>query len=58
MWYYSKEIRIAFFSLVASLFLLSGMHSGFSQEELSEISDEDLEFLTKKIMMRPSYFIL
>jgi len=45
MWYYSKEIRIAFFSLVASLFLLSGIHSGFSQEELPEISDEDLELL-------------
>jgi len=45
MWYYSKEFRIAFFSLVASLFLLSGIHSGFSQEELQEISDEDLELL-------------
>jgi len=45
MWCYSKETRIAFFSLVASLFLLSGIHSGFSQEELPEISDEDLELL-------------
>jgi len=45
MWYYSKEIRIAFFSFVASLFLLSGTHSGFSQEELPEISDDDLDLL-------------
>jgi len=45
MQYYSKEIRIAFFSLVASLFLLSGGNPGFSQEELPEISDEDLELL-------------
>jgi len=45
MQYYSKEIRIAFFSLVAGLFLLSGTHSSFSQEELPEISDEDLDLL-------------
>ena len=45
MWFYPKEIRIAFFSLVASLFLLSGMHSSFSQEPLPEISDEDLDLL-------------
>ena len=35
---YSKEIRIAFFSLVASLFLFSWMNPGFSQEPLPEIS--------------------
>jgi len=45
MWYYSKEIRITFFSLVASLFLLSGVNSGFSQEPFPEISDEDLDLL-------------
>ena len=45
MWHHSKKTRIIFFSLVASLFLLSGIHSGFSQEELQEISDEDLDLL-------------
>jgi len=45
MQYYTKEIRIAFFSLVASLFLLSGTHSSFSQESIPEISDEDLDLL-------------
>jgi len=45
MWYYSKEIRIAFFSLVTSLFLLSGVNSGFSQESLPKISDADFELL-------------
>jgi len=42
MWYYTKEIRIAFF-LVMGLFLLSGMYSSFSQEPFPEISDEDFE---------------
>ena len=45
MWYYTKEIRIAIFSLVMGLFLLSWMNPGFSQEPLPEISDEDLDLL-------------
>ena len=44
MWYYTKEIRIAFF-FVMGLFLLSGMYSSFSQEPFPEISDEDLDLL-------------
>jgi len=56
MQYYSKEIRIAFFSLVASLFLLSGMNPSFSQEELPEISDEDLELLEEYLEQAEELF--
>jgi len=56
MQYYSKEIRISFFSLVASLFLLSGMNPGFSQEELPEISDEDLELLEEYLEQADDLF--
>jgi len=45
MWYYTKEIRISIFSLAICLFLLSVPNSSFSQEPLSEISDEDLDLL-------------
>jgi len=56
MQYYSKEIRIAFFSLVASLFLLSGLNPSFSQEELPEISDEDLELLEEFLELAEELF--
>jgi len=45
MQYHTKKIKISFLSLVASLFLLSGMNPGFSQEEFPEISDENLDLL-------------
>jgi len=56
MWCYTKEIRIAFFSLVASLFLLSGINSGFSQEPFQEISDEDLELLEEYLEQADDLF--
>ena len=45
MWHYTKEIRIAIFSLAICLFLLSVTSSSYSQKPLPEISDEDLELL-------------
>jgi len=45
MWYYTKEIRIVFLSIVVCLFLSLVTHSSFSQEQFPEISDEDLELL-------------
>ena len=45
MQYHTKEIRIVFLSLVIGLFLLSGLHSSFSQESFPDISDEDLDLL-------------
>jgi len=56
MQYNTKEIRISFFSLVASLFLLSGMDPGFSQEQISEISDEDLELLEEHLEQADDLF--
>jgi len=56
MQYYSKEIRIVFFSLVASLFLLSEAHSSFSQEEFPEISDEDLDLLEEFLEQAEEFF--
>jgi len=56
MWCYTKETRIAFFSLVASLFLLSGIHSGFSQEPFLEISDEDLDLLEEYLEQADDLF--
>jgi len=56
MQFYSKEIRLAFFSLVASLFLLSWMNTSFSQEPLPEISDEDLELLEQFLEYADKFF--
>jgi len=53
---YSKKIRIAFFSLVASLFLLSWANPGFSQEPLPEISDEDLVLLEEFLEQADALF--
>jgi len=49
-------IRISFFSLVASLFLLSGINSGFSQESFQEISDEDLDLLEEYLEQADDLF--
>jgi len=56
MQYYSKEIRIAFFSLVASLFLLSWINPSFSQEPLPEISDEDFDLLEEFLEYADKFF--
>jgi len=57
MWYNAKEIRISFFGLVAGLFLLSGMNPSFSQEELPEISDEDLDLLEEFLEQAEELFV-
>jgi len=43
MWNDKIKITITFF--LVGIFLLSGIHSGFSQEVFQEISDEDLDLL-------------
>jgi len=45
MWYDKIKTRIVFLLIVVCLFLSSGTHSSFSQEQFPEISDEDLELL-------------
>jgi len=56
MWYYSKEIRIAFFSLVTGLFFLSGLHSSFSQESLEELSEEDFRLIDEYLDQAQTLF--
>jgi len=45
MWYDKIKTRIVFLLIVVCLFLSSGIHSSFSQEQFPEISDEDLKVL-------------
>jgi len=59
MWYYPNEIRIAFFSLVVCLFLLSGVQSSFSQndgESFKELSEEDLRLIEEYLDQAKTLF--
>ena len=59
MWYYSKEIRTVFFSLVASLFLLSSVQTSFSQtdeESIEELSEEDLRLVEEYLDQAETLF--
>ncbi len=59
MWYYTKENRIAFFSLLMGLFLLSILQSGFSQtdeESFKELSEEDLRLIEEYLDQAQTLF--
>ena len=59
MWYYSKEIRIAFFSLMIGLFLIPILQSSFSQideESITELSEEDLELIEEYLEQARTLF--
>jgi len=59
MWYYSKEIRIVFFSLVIGLFLIPVFLPGFSQtdeESFKELSEEDLMLIEEYLDQAQTLF--
>jgi len=59
MWKYTNEIRISFFSLVMSLFLLSAVQSSFSQidgESFKELSEEDLRLIEEYLDQAKTLF--